>query len=177
MKPFSRIAAIAVIASTLFGTGYIARANHYPPQPFVEAQTIGLLRSVQSNGVHVVIDEPNRCKENIYGAAMISADRQRQYLLICASNHGDNLDELGDTIRHEAIHVAQHCRARREGYNQVLPLLPKHVEQLLFLAVQRYHMPLGLYSDEDRPAQAEARVGARILNENQIAAIVERECS
>lgn len=170
-------AATTIFTSILLSFGTITHADHLPQPSFNKAETINLLRVIQSKGVYIVIDDEQRCKENVYGSAMMSLDAQRQYLIICASNHGNNLEELGDTIRHEAIHVAQHCQARQQKSKRNLPLFPQHTDKMIAIAASRYHMPLHQYSREDWPTEAEARVGARILNENQIATLVQEECS
>lgn len=176
MTLMNKLAATALLATVAFGSVAPARAHHIRQQPFVKEETIQLLETVESVGVHIVVDSP-RCKKGLMGQALMSADRQRQYLLICATNHGNDLDELADTIRHEAIHVAQHCRTRRLGTAGNNPLFPDKAPQAVQLAAEHLHMPMDSYDRSQWYAEAEARVAAHVLEEDQVSTLVRQECS
>lgn len=174
MTLFNRLATSALLATVAFGSVAPAMAHHVPQQPFVEQESVDLLREVQRAGVHVVTGG-KRCKKGLMGMAMMSGDRQRQYLLICPSAHGDNMAELADTIRHEALHVAQHCRARRLRTN-VKPLFPAKSQESIRIARNALHMPMNSYGREQWEVEAEARVGAHVLDEHEVAAFIRQEC-
>ena len=172
----TRLASIALLATVAFGSAAPAMAHHVDQPHFNEAATLGLLQVVRSVGVQVVVDDPTVCRKGLMGQAMMSADGQRQALLICAKNHGSDLDELADTVRHESIHVAQHCRARNLGIPGSSPILPNQVQGNIRFAADHLHMPLKRYPTASWPAEAEARVGAQAWDEKDVAFLVRRYC-
>lgn len=174
MTLFNRIATSALLTTVAFGSVAPAMAHHVPQQPFVERESADLLREVQRAGVRVV-SGGRRCKKGLMGMAIMSGDRQRQYLVICARNHGNDMAELADTIRHEALHVAQHCRARRLGIDPQ-PLFPQHADEFIAIAQTDLHWNTGQYDPSTWGPEAEARVGSQVLDEVDVARLVEREC-
>lgn len=177
MTFLSRLATGALLATVAFGSVAPALAHHIPRQAWVETETNDLLNTVNAQGIPVVIDAPV-CKKRkgLFGMAILSKDMQRQYLMICLKNHKGDLVELADTVRHEAFHVAQHCRARRYKDDPRKPLLPAMVDRYRAIAQRQLHMPMERYDRTQWAVEAEARVAAQVLEEEQIAYVVEREC-
>jgi len=171
MKLFSRIAGATLAATCLLGAASAVSAHHIPRQPYVATETMMLLEEAQRVGVSIFTDKttPKACKEGLFGAA-----NARNQLLICITNHNDNTQELADTIRHELIHTAQFCKGRRVGATSAL-LYPELTDEALQGAIE-LHMPVDQYTPAQYAMEAEARVLAQIYEEEQIAAVLRREC-
>jgi len=172
MNIFQRTAAAVLSSLCLLGSAAAVNAHHVQQQPYVPAETKMLLQVAQSVGISIFTDKtsPEACKEGLFGAA-----NNKNQLLICTANHGDDSDELADTIRHELIHSAQYCKGRRVGATSAL-LYPELTDKVLQGAIE-LHMPVDQYAPAQHAAEAEARVLAQIYEEEQIAAVLRRECS
>jgi len=172
MTFFQRTAAAVLSSLCLLGSAAAVNAHHVQQQPYVASETKMLLDTARSVGISVFTDKttPKACKKGLFGAA----NNQNQ-LLICIANHGDDADELADTIRHELIHSAQFCKARRVGATSAL-LYPELADKALQGAIE-LHMPVDQYAPAQYAAEAEARVLAQIYEEEQVAAVLRRECS
>lgn len=172
MTLFTRIATTALAATCLLGQVGAAQAHHIKQQPFVKAETMQLLRSARAAGIQIFTEgDPStrgQCRDGLYGMA----NNSRQ-LLICVSNHGDDVDELADTIRHELIHSAQFCKGN--GRNALL--YPEQADTFLDLARNQLHMPMDRYKPAKHAAEAEARVLAHVMEEHEVAAELSRYCS
>lgn len=171
MTFFQRTAAAVLSSLCLLGAAATVNADHVPQQSYVASETKMLLDTARSVGISIFTDKtsPKACKEGLYGAA-----NSRNQLLICIASHGDDVNELADTIRHELIHSAQYCKGRRVGATSAL-LYPELTDKALQGAIQ-LHMPVDKYSPSQRASEAEARVLAQIYEEEQIAAVLRREC-
>jgi len=169
---FFQRAATAVLSSLcLLGSAAAINAHHIQQQPYVASETKMLLQEAQRVGISIFTDKtsPKSCKEGLFGAA-----NSRNQLLICIANHNGNAQELADTIRHELIHSAQYCKGRRVGATSAL-LYPELADKALQGAIE-LHMPVDQYAPTQYAAEAEARVLAQIYEEEQIAAVLRREC-
>ena len=171
MNLLQRTAAAALSTLCLLGSAAAVNAHHVPQQPYVASETTMLLEEAQRVGISIFTDNttPKACKEGLFGAA-----NARNQLLICIANHGDSSSELADTIRHELIHSAQFCKGRRVGATSAL-LYPDLADKALQGAIE-LHMPVDDYAPAQYAAEAEARVLAQIYEEEQIAAVLRREC-
>ena len=87
---------------------------------------------------------------------------------ICVSNHKGDYKELGDTLRHESIHVAQACNNGKPilRWNQIA----KYSNNRILSIVQRYPA-------EHQHIEYEAFTAAYVMSNNQIADIVKQQCS
>ena len=172
MTFFQRTAAAVLSSLCLLGSAAAVNAHHVPQQSYVASETKMLLDTARSVGISIFTDKtaPGVCKEGLFGAA-----NNKNQLLICIANHGDNTDELADTIRHELIHSAQYCKGRRVGATSAL-LYPELTDKAMQGAVE-LHMPVDQYTPVQYATEAEARVLAQIYEEEQIATVLRRECS
>lgn len=172
MNIFQRTAAAVLSGLCLVGAAAAVNAHHVPQQPYIAAETKTLLDAARSVGISIFTDKtsPEACKEGLYGAA-----NNKNQLLICTANHGDNAAELADTIRHELIHSAQYCKGRRVGATSAL-LYPHLNDKAIRVAQTHLHWDILGYDTSDWPNEAEARVLAQIYEEEQIAAVLRREC-
>ena len=164
-----QLAALALAGSVILGAiASVAVAQQFERQPFDAVKVNFLLRTVTETG-HTVFRGGEPCEDGVYGFAT-----NTKQLLICADNHGDDLDELADTVRHESFHLAQFCKARRVGASMAL-VFPELVDESMALA-RDLGMPMQRYDEKQHVFEAEARAAAFALDEQQIAAILEAEC-
>lgn len=170
MSIFTKAAATALTGLAIFGFASAAFAHHVQRQPFVESESAALLKVVQATGHRVFIDA-GPCKEDkkLYGFATT-----KSALVICTEAHGDNKTELADTIRHEALHLAQFCKGRNHGATSAL-LAPKRIQENRELAVE-LHMPISSYRPQARDSEAEVRAMAHVLEEEQVATLLIKHC-
>lgn len=171
MTLFTRAATTALTGLVIFGFASAAFSHHPTRQPFVEEETKLLLDAVKATGHHVVLDE-GPCKTA--GNGMFGAATTDGILLVCAKNHGGDLVELADTIRHEAFHLAQFCKGRKHGATSAL-IVPDVIESSRALALE-LHMPVNAYAPDSRDLEAEARAAAHLLEEAEVAALLVKEC-
>lgn len=172
MNLFSVITRSALTGLAVLGFASSAVAHHIPQQQFVEAESNTLLEAVIATGHRVHLDPPLCAKnQGLFGAAIPN----KRALVICVKRHGDDLNELADTIRHESIHLAQFCKARRFGATAAL-INPEFIGEYQALAEQYLHMPTSSYQPERIPGEAEARILAHQLDEDQVAALLRNEC-
>jgi len=165
IKSFIATAAVAVL-----GFASAANAHHWAQQPFVEAESQLVLNAVRATGHNVLLNQgPCQEKDGLMGFATMNG-----FLVICAENHKGDMDELADTIRHEALHLAQFCKARRTGEDL---LFPEHEDSHIELAQTELHWHILGYDTEQWAREAEARVAAQVLDEYQVAQIIRQECS
>lgn len=172
MNLFSIITRSALTGLAVLGFASSAVAHHIPQQQFVQSKSDRLLETVIATGHSVRLD-PELCKrkEGLFGAAIPS----EKALVICVKRHGNDLNELADTIRHETIHLAQFCKARKRGATAAL-LNPEFIGQYQQVAEQYLHMPTSSYQSERIAGESEARVLAHQLDEYQVAALLRNEC-
>ena len=170
MSFFTRAATTALAGCVIFGFASAAFAHHVPHQPFVAEETKLLIDTVKATGHRVLVDQ-GPCLE---GNGMMGFATNNGFLVICAKNHGNDVDELADTVRHEAFHLAQFCKAKNRGATGAL-IMPDVIEQSRSLALA-LHMPVNAYPVHQRDTEAEARAAAHVLDEAEIAALLIKEC-
>ena len=163
-----QLAALALTGFTLLGSASSAAPIH---QPWNTAQVDYLLETIQEAGYTVYKGGGPCDTEPAYGFA--SADKK--IFLICADNHRGDLTLLADTVRHEAIHVAQFCKAERGGATHAL-LMPDFKRVFTRVAKEDLEVPFHMYPARDIPYEAEANVLANILDEEHVVKIIRKEC-
>ena len=167
-----QLAALALAGSVILlgaSASSSAVAQNVERQPFNATGVNFLLRAVTETG-HSVFSGGELCREGVYGFATY-----KKQLVVCVDNHKGNLDELANTVRHEAFHLAQYCKARRVGASMAL-IFPESKDESMKLA-RSLGMSMDQYSEAQHVFEAEARAAAFGLNERQIAALVKKECS
>jgi hypothetical protein len=125
-----------------------------------------LTRTVEASGVRVVYDTEYCFERGSYGYYMPKS----KVLGLCVLNHDGDIAELGDTLRHEAIHVAQTCY----GNGKARPILSwtqisKYSNNRILSIVQRYR-------PEHQHIEYEAFTAAATMTNNQVADIVTKFC-
>ena len=121
-----------------------------------------LTQAVRSTGTRVLYDT-HRCEtDKVYGYYKPSTD----LMVLCVKNHGTDYSELGDTLRHESIHVAQACNGGPIlTWNQIA----KYSNNRILSIVQRYPAKHQHY-------EYEAFTAAALMNNQQVAKIVNDFC-
>lgn len=129
-----------------------------------------LTRTIEQAGTVVKLWDPICSERGSFGAYY----PKKNTLVVCVSNHRDNgvMDyaELGDTLRHEAIHVAQTCY----GNGTPKPILSwtqiaKYSNNRILSIVQRY-------KPEHQHLEYEAFTSAAVMTNEQITKIVRDFC-
>ena len=162
-----QLAALALTGFTILGSASSAVALER--LPYDEVKLNNLLEVVRETG-HSVYSGGGPCDtQPAYGFATPAGQ-----LVICVDNHRGNLVELADTIRHEAFHLAQFCKARRVGATSAV-IFPDRQEHMLEEAIA-LGMPVKRYQARQYAMEAEARVIAHEMDADQIAVILEAEC-
>jgi hypothetical protein len=121
-----------------------------------------LTQMVRSTGTTVLYDTA-RCDKGMLGYYRLDVD----VMVLCVANHKGDIAELGDTLRHESIHIAQACN----GGKAILPwnTIAKYSNNRILSIVQRYPI-------EHQHVEYEAFTAAYVMNNNQIKDIVEDFC-
>ena len=129
-----------------------------------------LTRVVEATGVTFKTWHPYCDEDSSYGFYQPS----KRLMVVCVSNHYVNgkMDyyELGDTLRHEAIHVAQVCNGNGTAkailsWNQIA----KYSNNNILSIVQRYPA-------DRQHVEYEAFTSAAIMTNTQVAKIVRDFC-
>ena len=175
MKLFPQIAGATLAAMCLMGAASAASAHHVQPQPYSPSATQSLLRDARDVGVQIFTDNDANGRRACSREGLLGMANNKHQLMICVKNHGDRVDELADTIRHELVHTAQYCKGRLVGATSAL-LYPQDAEKGLKAARDYLHMPMDYYEPSQYTREAEARVLAQIYNEEQIGQLLYRYC-
>jgi len=170
MTLFTRIAATALTGLAILGSASPALARPQQ-QPWNLQESTDLLNTVRSTGHFVDIDV-DRCKgpRAPYGYATA-----RGTLIICVTRHGDDLNELADTIRHETIHLAQFCKGKKGGASIAL-LFPDRKEEIAVVAREGLGFVGQGYKPHEVAIENEARVLAQVLEEEGVEALLSTHC-
>ena len=138
--------------------------------PYTDVRTNHLTRVVESAGISFSTWDPYCEESGGYGFFQPS----KRKMVVCVSNHYENgkMDyyELGDTLRHEAIHVAQVCNGNGTAkailsWNQIA----KYSNNNILSIVQRYPV-------DRQHVEYEAFTGAATMTNTQVAKIVRDFC-
>jgi len=169
MNFFSRLTATALAATCAVGAATAALAHHRTDQqPYVHEETMSLLAAARRVGIQIFTERSNGarglCRKGLYGMA-----NSNNQLLLCVDNHGGNMAELADTVRHELIHNAQFCKGGM--------IHPDLKDKMLAVARDELHMPMDKYEPRKYYREAEARVLAHIMDEHEVAELVTEHCS
>ena len=176
MKVFSALAALALTAATSFVAPASANQPRYRVQYTPEGWSL-LRRTLENHDVQYWIDSKH-CNEEgskILGMA-VREKSKKMHMLICRDNHHGNYNEMADTFRHEVVHLIQFCKGERYGATTAT-LYPENAAWGLAYARDQLGMPVDSYSKDKWEREAEARVMAYFLNEEEIASQFTEQCS
>ena len=166
MSFFTRAATTALTGFAILGFASAAFADHVTPQPWNDEEMAVLSEAAIDVGIDTYADiGPCVTREGLMGAFY-----QRGSLLVCTKAHGEDMAELADTVRHELLHAVQFCLNRDMIH-------PSYEDQYVEDAQDYLHMPMMAYDPEDWGGEAEARVLASILSEEEIAVMLREACA
>ena len=152
-------------------TALLASATPAIASPHTAIRNSDLTRVLERTGVNVLTSHPECQSDPSYGFYSPG----RRLVVICVGQHYVNgkmdYSELGDTLRHEAIHVAQVCNGG--GYDAV-PILS-------WSTISKYSTPDILrqvlkYPEEVQHVEYEAFTSAYNLSNDQVEGIVVDYC-
>ena len=151
-------------------TALVASATPAIASPYSLIRSNHLTQVVESSGVSFKTWDPYCDETGAYGFYQPS----KRLMVVCVTNHYENgkmdYQELGDTLRHESIHVAQVCY----GNGKAKPILSwtqiaKYSNNRILSIVQRYPV-------DRQHVEYEAFTGAATMNNTQVAKIVRDFC-
>lgn len=121
-----------------------------------------LTRAVRATGTRVYYDTA-RCDKGMLGYY----HPKSKVMVLCVANHKGDIAELGDTLRHEAMHVAQFCN----GGNPILDwtTISKYSTNRILSIVQRYPI-------KHQHHEYEAFTAAYAMSNQQITKVVKDFC-
>ena len=121
-----------------------------------------LTRAVRATGTRVYYDT-RRCDEGMLGYYKPKS----KLMVLCVANHKGDIAELGDTLRHESMHVAQFCN----GGKPILDwnTISKYSTNRILSIVQRYPV-------EHQHHEYEAFTAAYAMSNDQITKVVKDFC-
>ena len=145
-------------------------ANAGTPEMYNYLSHSSLVSAVQSTGT-IVTYNSIECNRNILGFYTLRSDGRgnitRDELGLCIENHKGDLENLSDTLRHEAIHVAQACKGGP---------ITDDIEEVKAIATPAIHQILTQYSEAHQHVEYEAFVGAHYLSDAEVVATVQKFC-
>lgn len=169
MNFFTKLAALALTATLAAPQAALAIHPHIQRQnPSLGAAT-RLRQRAEAVGVTFFTEQDGGyaaqvCRKGAYGMA----NSQKQ-VLICLGRHGDDWQELTDTLRHELVHIAQFCHGG--------PLHPERTAELLRYTdgVLGWNVR-GNYPPKAWAMEAEAFTFAHLWTSEQIGDLLEEHC-
>ena len=138
--------------------------------PYAMLRSNHLTRVVESTGVSVKLHDQRCVSDDVYGFYQPGMN----LMVICVRNHYVNgkmdYHELGDTLRHESMHVAQVCNGKGDAvpilsWNQIA----KYSNSNILSIVQRYPA-------DRQHVEYEAFTAAATMTNTQVAKIVRDWC-
>ena len=121
-----------------------------------------LTRAVRATGTRVYYDT-RRCDEGMLGYYKPKS----KLMVLCVANHKGDIAELGDTLRHESMHVAQFCNGGKPILDWTT--ISKYSTNRILSIVQRYPI-------EHQHHEYEAFTAAYAMSNNQITKVVKDFC-
>lgn len=144
-----------------------------PVSARVDGYTSTLLRTAQDVGITLALN-PTRCDGSYHG--MYSTNR---VLTVCYKGVPTANDH--DTVRHEAIHAAQHCAAAKRGYPNTLQTILQGERLQKFIREnldERTIMEIvSHYPQSHHAVELEAFASAAVYTSEEVAGILKSWCS
>ena len=142
----------------------------------VDAGTPALLRALPRYGVNVALNHPDCSGQRSFHGYYRTGDKA---FVVCYSGRPNANDH--DTVRHEAMHVAQHCAAQRDGNpHGIRPILKGAALNNFVTSVLSEDQIVSIKSmyPKDRwLIELEAFAGAAKYSSAQVQSIVRQWCS
>ena len=125
-----------------------------------------LFAAIRATGTQIYIDHPYECKDPTMMGSYTYARNQIDQFTVCVANHKGDSAELADTIRHEAVHVAQACKGG--------PLYS--LSSIFNVSTQQERATVSTYPQHQRARELEARVIARDQDEVYVTNLIKEHC-
>ena len=93
----------------------------------VDSNTPTLIDTFERHGFEVIIDPVDDCLKGVGGLINF----QEQYVALCTE--GRSTADYHDTVRHEAVHLAQYCATKKRGHDQLEPLIDSRLKLKEFI--------------------------------------------
>ena len=154
---------VAACAGAFLALGAAAQAAPLFPPQFDPAHQ--RLASTVEALLPVTIDH-QRCDTEHYAGWM-----DRHGVVVC-SEHSRDFADFQDTLRHEAVHVAQRCKAYLSGLPGLVPISDSFVAA----GFDRFPGVLSQYPDKDQNIEAEAWWLAATATSQQVDQLVRLQC-
>ena len=122
-----------------------------------------LVQTVRATGTTVLYDTPRCDTTKVYGYYRPSTD----VMVICVKNHDGNFKELGDTLRHESMHVAQACNKGKAILDWAT--ISKYSTNRILSIVQRYPV-------NHQHVEYEAFTAAYAMSNTEVTKVVKDFC-
>ena len=141
----------------------------------VDAGTPALLRALPAYGVNVALNHSDCSGDRQFHGYYNTGSRA---FVVCYSGTPNANDH--DTVRHESMHVAQHCASQRDGRPYgIRPILSG--EQLnefvtSVLTKREIESIKGMYPKDKWLIELEAFAGAKLYTASQVQSIVSQWC-
>ena len=121
-----------------------------------------LLKTLEQRGATVALND-HLCSRGLYGAYYEAS----QTVVICLDKHRGDLDELEDTIKHEAMHHVQQCAGG--------PIYKS--DFIRSRATPKDLSALKLYPPSEHAHELEAKVIAREASVSDVVWLINRFCN
>ena len=119
-----------------------------------------VLAEVHKSGTSIVFKDPS-CERGIFGSYTPKTD----VMVLCLSNH-PSFAELGDTIRHETVHIIQTCIGG--------PVMS--FEQVASYAKPQDYKAMHSYGTHSHHHEIEANIAARSMTDIQVVSSFKDAC-
>ena len=147
-----------------------------PAMARVDRGTPALLESLPQHGVQVALNHSDCSGQSRFHGYYNTATRD---FVVCYSGVPGANDH--DTVRHEAMHVAQHCAARRSGYSHGIRPILQGAQLTEFvttvLTPEEIVSIKSAYPKDKWLTELEAFAGAKLYTAAQIQSIVNQWCT
>ena len=145
-----------------------------PAMAKVDHGTPALLQSLPQYGVSISLN-PTQCDGSYHG----SFHTRTKNFIVCYKGTPNANDH--DTVRHEAMHVAQNCAAKRDGYPNGIRTILRGTTLKNFITNSLTDKELvGIKSSYPKDrwlTEMEAFAGAKVYTSTQVARIVSLWCN
>ena len=160
----------SILSASLMTCAFATPALATPVAMYSYLSRSSIIDIVEKTGTEVTFNS-ERCNGGTLGYYALrwneAGDVTHDELGLCVDNHGNDFDELTDTLRHEAIHVAQACKGG--------PIV-EDIEELKAAATPRIHRILTQYPADHQHVEYEAFVGAELLSDSEVVATIQKYC-
>ena len=141
----------------------------------VDPNTRNLINTVESHGFDVLYDPVKDCGMGNVGGLI---DFDHKYIALCLTDR--TIADNHDTVRHEAVHLAQYCATKRRGYDYLAPLIDSRTKLSDFVEAvlpdQEIVAIKSMYTRDRWLPELEAAAVARYYSADWVSRLVNKWC-